>query len=82
MAEREPGEPCEQRTDECVYAFKSGNKQVAEELLPSIIPAVVRTTFEFDISILAMVSLLHLAQCLLGLERYSYLSSYCTQMCR
>ena len=45
MAERE------QETDdhECVDAFKSGNKRVAEQLLPSIRPAVVRTTFKFNI---------------------------------
>ena len=54
----------EQRTDEyfeCVDAFKSGNKKVAEQLLPSIRPAAVRTTFWFYVSSVAMVSLLHLA---------------------
>ena len=56
MAERE------QRTDECVETFKSGNKQVAEQLLPNIRPTVVRTTFKFwYYSSVAMVSLLHLA---------------------
>ena len=55
MAERE------QRTDECVRAFMGGNKQVAEQLLPSTRPDVVRTTFQFRYSNVAMVSLLHLA---------------------
>ena len=49
--------------DDCVQAFKSGNKQVAEQLIPSIKrPAVVRTTFEsFYYGNVAKVSLLHLA---------------------
>ena len=47
---------------DCVNAFKSGNKQVAEQLLPSIRPAVVRTTFEsFYYGNVESVSLLHLA---------------------
>ena len=63
MAERE-----QRTTDDCVNAFKSGNKQVAKKLLPSIRPAVVRTTFEslgfpyfHVLGRVAMVSLLHLA---------------------
>ena len=59
---KQPMSEHEQRTDECVNAFKSGNKQVAEQLLPSIRPAVVRTTFKFwFFRSVAMVSLLHLA---------------------
>ena len=54
----------QQRTDECVYAFKSGNKKVAEQLLSSIRPAMVRTTLHSRMYLLgsvAVVSLLHLA---------------------
>ena len=47
-----------------VIAFKSGNKLVAEQLLPRIPqPAAITTTFEFSsrYPLLALVSLLHLA---------------------
>ena len=44
MADREQGDGGE---DECVNAFKSGNKHVAEQLLSHTRPADVRTTFEF-----------------------------------
>ena len=46
-----------------VNAFHSGNKQVAEQLLPMIRPAVVRIRFKARMYPLgvAMVSLLHLA---------------------
>ena len=49
--------------ERCVNAFKRGNKQVADKLLPSIRPAVVRTTFVFRFfgHYVAMISLLHLA---------------------
>ena len=50
---------------DCIIAFTSGKKRMAEQLLPRIIPAVVRTTFQspqFSIpSVVGMVSLLHLA---------------------
>ena len=32
--------------EQIIVAFKSGNEQVAEQLLPNIRPAVVRTTFQ------------------------------------
>ena len=46
-----------------VIAFKSGNKLVAEQLLPRIPqPAAITTTFEFSYyPVVALVSLLHLA---------------------
>ena len=49
--------------EHCVKAFKWGNKQMVEQLLPRIRPAVVRTTFQSHrfIGSVAMVSLLHLA---------------------
>ena len=51
--------------DDCVDAFKSGNKHVAEQLLPHTRPADVRTTFRFrvgrTVAMVSMVSLLHLA---------------------
>ena len=50
------------RVEQCVEAFKSGKKQMAEQLLPSIIPADVWTTFDFwYYHGVVMVSLLHLA---------------------
>ena len=50
--------------EDYVIAFKSGNKLVAEQLLPRIPqPAAITTTFEFSsrYRMLALVSLLHLA---------------------
>ena len=58
MAERR------QEEDNCVRSFKSGNKLVAEQLLPRIPePAAIVTTFEFSgfYGVLALVSLVHLA---------------------
>ena len=47
---------------DCVEAFKSGKKHMAEQLLPHTRPAVVRTWFQFRVlGVVAMVSLLHLA---------------------
>ena len=50
---------------ECVVAFKSGNKLVTEQLLPSIPePATITTTFEMSdmyCGAISLVSLLHLA---------------------
>ena len=52
----------EQEEEDYVLYFKSGNKLVAEQLLPRIPqPAVVMTTFKFRSQVNAMVSLLHLA---------------------
>ena len=55
----------QQEVDNCVQAFKSGNKLMVEQLLPRIQqPAVVRTTTESilnSILTVANVSLLHLA---------------------
>ena len=53
----------ERDQEDCVRAFKSGNKLVAEQLLPRIPqPAAITTTFEFSgYRLLALVSLLHLA---------------------
>ena len=54
----------QQEKEDYVIAFKSGNKLVAEQLLPRIphAPAAITTTFEFSSSgLLALVSLLHLA---------------------
>ena len=55
----------QQEVDNCVQAFKSGNKLMVAQLLPRIQqPAVVRTTSEslcFSSSTVANVSLLHLA---------------------
>ena len=53
-----------QQEEDYVIAFKSGNKLVAEQLLPRIPqPAAITTTFKFSskLSGLFMVSLLHLA---------------------
>ena len=50
--------------DDHVMAFKSGNKLVAEQLLPCIPqPATITTTFKFSdrYPVVALVSLLHLA---------------------
>ena len=62
MADQQQGDGGE---DECVNAFKSGNKHMAEQLLPHTRPAVVRTTFELGVgrrvAMVSMVSLLHLA---------------------
>ena len=52
------------REDYVLIAFKSGNKLVAEQLLPRIPqPATITTTFKFSsrYGLLALVSLLHLA---------------------
>ena len=75
MAERE------QRTDECVInAFKIGNKQMAEQLLPSIRPAVVRTTkFHFLVFSLCSNGLAASPSCLL--ERYSYICLVIVHKC-
>ena len=53
----------QQEKEDYVIAFKSGNKLVAEQLLPRIPqPAAITTTFEFSSSgLLALVSLLHLS---------------------
>ena len=53
----------QQEKEDYVIAFKSGNKLVAEQLLPRIPqPAAITTTFEFSSSgLLALVSLVHLA---------------------
>ena len=60
-----PQTMADQLVGDCVDAFKSGNKQVAEKLLPSTKPADVRTTFQslrfVGGTVVAMVSLLHLA---------------------
>ena len=53
-----------QEEEDYVIAFKSGNKLVAEQLLPRIPqPAAITTTFEFSSRYFpsALVSLLHLA---------------------
>ena len=42
MADQQQGDGGE---DECVNAFKSGNKHLAEQLLPHTRPADVRTRF-------------------------------------
>ena len=59
MAQGDGGE------DECVNAFKSGNKHMAEQLLPHTRPANVRTTFPLvrgvHVVAMSMVSLLHIA---------------------
>ena len=51
------------KEEDCVRAFKSGNKLVAEQLLPRIPqPAAITTTFQFSYyRVVALVSLLHLA---------------------
>ena len=46
--------------EDCIAAFKNGNKRMAEQLLTCIRPAVVRTTFS-PLSLAREVSLLHLA---------------------
>ena len=49
---------------ECVTAFENGDRSVAEQLLPRISqPAIIKTTFRFSIhvSMVSLVSLLHLA---------------------
>ena len=49
---------------DCVRAFRSGNKLMAEQLLPRIpLPAVraITTTFELAFGVCSMVTLLHLA---------------------
>ena len=61
----------EELEEDCVRAFKSGNKLMAEQLLPRIpLPAVraVTTTFKLDadlvgvrVLVCSMVTLLHLA---------------------
>ena len=53
----------QQEKEDYVIAFKSGNKLVAEQLLPRIPqPAAITTTFKFSwYGVLALVSLLHLA---------------------
>ena len=54
----------QQEKEDYVIAFKSGNKLVAEQLLPRIPqPAAITTTFKFSSSsgLSALVSLLHLA---------------------
>ena len=54
----------QQEEEDYVIAFKSGNKLVAEQLLPRIPqPVAITTTFEFSsrYGVLALVSLLHLA---------------------
>ena len=64
MAERPSERQQDQEQEDCVSAFKSGNKLVAEQLLPRIPqPATITTTFEFYriYGALALVSLLHLA---------------------
>ena len=63
MAEQHEYEQNEQEVEDCVRAFKSGNKLVAEQLLHRIPqPAAISTTFEFSYyGVLALVSLLHLA---------------------
>ena len=53
-----------QLEEDCVIAFKSGNKLVVEQLLPRIPQPTARsitTTFDFRYLPLALVSLLHLA---------------------
>ena len=52
-----------QQEEDYVIAFKSGNKLVAEQLLPRIPqPVAITTTFKFsDHGVLALVSLVHLA---------------------
>ena len=52
-----------QQEEDYVIAFKSGNKLVAEQLLPRIPqPVAITTTFEFSRhGVLALVSLVHLA---------------------
>ena len=51
-----------QQEEDYVIAFKSGNKLVAEQLLPRIPqPVAITTTFKFsDHGVLALVSLVHL----------------------
>ena len=54
----------QQEKEDYVIAFKSGNKLVAEQLLPRIPqPAAITTTFQFSsrYGLLALVSLVHLA---------------------
>ena len=46
--------------EDCVSSFKSGDKQPAENLLARVRKGI-KTTFEFSYSVVAMVSLLHLA---------------------
>ena len=52
-----------QQEEDYVIAFKSGNKLVAEQLLPRIPqPAAITTTFKFSyFPVVALVSLVHLA---------------------
>ena len=53
-----------QEEEDCLRAFQSGNKLVAEKLLPRIPqPAIITTTFTFTSyhGVVALVSLLHLA---------------------
>ena len=54
-----------QQEEDYVIAFKSGNKLVAEQLLPRIPqPVAITTTFKFSrlsYGVLALVSLVHLA---------------------
>ena len=52
-----------QQEEDYVIAFKSGNKLVAEQLLPRIPqPVAITTTFKFSRhGVLALVSLVHLA---------------------
>ena len=66
MADQQQGDGGE---NECVNAFKNGNKHMAEQLLPHTRPADVRTTFRLRVGVgefiiapmVSMVSLLHLA---------------------
>ena len=63
MADQQQGDGGE---DECVNSFKSGNKHMAEQLLPYTRPADVRTTFPLvrgvHVVAMSMVSpLLHIA---------------------
>ena len=64
MADRRRPRRLRQEEEDYVIAFKSGNKLVAEQLLPRIPqPAAITTTFTFSSSypLLELVSLLHLA---------------------
>ena len=62
-----------------VIAFKSGNKLVAEQLLPRIPqPAAITTTFEFSSRYPSVsIGLSTPPSCVLGLEKCRYCASIC-----
>ena len=64
--------------EDCLYAFQSGNKLVAEQLLPSIPqPAAITTTFKFtSYHGIGSIGLSTPPSCILGLEKCRYCATY------